>query len=272
MLKTILIALDGSDFAARAVPVAADLAHRAGAGTRALAIAKNRAELAWLHDHVSAATERYRLDASIEFLVNPDPATLLLERTLDDGTALCLATHDRLKPVAALIHSVGAAVIDHATRPVVAVGPRASVSSFGQDVVVALDGVDDAGPLLAVAAAWAIQLQTRLRIVTVYEPVLPDVRQSQHYTRRHGPPSDPDVYLGTMAERARDLGLVDVETVAVADPVGVTPGIEAHLAERAALLLVLGGGRRHRLHGHPGVVHGVLASITSPVLVVNRNE
>jgi hypothetical protein len=34
-----------------------------------------------------------------------------------------------------------------------------------------VDGVDSAEAVLAVAASWALQLHSRLRIVTVYEPV-----------------------------------------------------------------------------------------------------
>jgi nucleotide-binding universal stress UspA family protein len=106
----------------------------------------------------------------------------------------------------------------------------------------------------------------------VYEPVLSDVRRPEHYTRLHGPPGDPDTYLSAMAERVSDVGLQGVETVAIGDPIGPAPGLEQHLADRPALLLVLGGGRMHRPHVHGGVARRVLANATLPVLIVNRNE
>ena len=93
-----------------------------------------------------------------------------------EGTTLCLASHDRIPPGAKLTHSVGSTLIERAEYPLVVVGANAS-TELGSDVVVALDGVDNAEPLLAVAAAWALSLESRLRIVTVYEPVLPDLRR-----------------------------------------------------------------------------------------------
>ena len=273
MLRTIVIALDGSDFAARAVPVGTTLARRGGANVRAVAIARSDAEIDWTYQRVF---EDARLDGidrdEIDFLVDPDPAKILLERTSAEGVVLCLATHDRSKPIAALLHSVGSEVVDRAPCPVIAVGSNASVESLADDVVVALDGVSNAEPVLAVAAAWALQLHSRLRIVTVYEPVPSDVRRPEHYTRLHGPPDDPDVYLSAMAQRVNEVGVEGLETVAIGDPIGPAPGIEQHLADRPALLLVLGGGHPHRPHVHAGVAHRVLLNATTPVLIVNRNE
>ena len=273
MFRTMVIALDGSEFAARAVPVGTTLARRGGTNVRAVAIARNDAEVEWTYKRIFEDSNLDGLDrAEIDFLVDPDPAKILLAKTADDGSVLCLATHDRPKPVTALMHSVGSEVIEHATHPVIAVGSNASVESLADDVVVALDGVDNAEPLLAVAAAWALQFHSRLRIVTVYEPVLSDVRRPAHYTRLHGPPGDVDVYLSAMAQRVSDVGLGDVETVAIDDPIGPAPGLEQHLADRPALLLVLGGGHAHRPHVHGGVARRVLANATLPVLIVNRNE
>ena len=273
MFRTVVIALDGSEFAARAVPVGMTLARRGGANVRAVAIARNDAEIDWTYNRVFEDANLDGLDrAEIDFFVDPNPATILLAETADNGTVLCLATHLRPKPVTALLHSVGSEVIDHAIHPVIAVGSNASVESFADDVVVALDGLDNAEPLLAVAAAWALQLHSRLRIVTVYEPVLSDVRRPEHYTRLHGPPGDPDVYLGAMAERVSDVGLEALETVAIGDPIGPAPGLEQHLAARPALLLVVGGGHPHSRHLHAGVAHRVLENATLPVLIVNRNE
>jgi nucleotide-binding universal stress UspA family protein len=273
MFRTMVIALDGSEFAARAVPVGTTLARRGGTNVRGVAIARNDAEVEWTYKRVFEDSNLEGLDrADIDFLVDPDPAKVLLAKTADDASVLCLATHDRPNPVTALMHSVGSEVIERATDPVIAVGSNASVESLADDVVVALDGVDNAEPVLAVAAAWALQFHTRLRIVTVYEPVLSDVRRPEHYTRLHGPPGDSDVYLSAMAQRVSDVGLEGVETVAIGDPIGPSPGLEQHLADRPALLLVLGGGLAHRPHLHGGVARRVLANATLSVLIVNRSE
>jgi hypothetical protein len=59
--------------------------------------------------------------------------------------------------------------------------------------VVALDGKHSAEALLSTGTAWADALHAPLRVVTVYEPVLPDVRNPDHFSRTHGPSSDPIV-------------------------------------------------------------------------------
>jgi nucleotide-binding universal stress UspA family protein len=273
MFRTIVIAIDGSDFAQRAVPVGTTLARRGGANVRAVAVARNDAEIDWAHKRVFGDANVEGLDlAEIDFLVDADPAKVLLGKAAADDTVLCLATHDRSKPVAVLMRSVGSEVIERAAHPVIAVGSNASVASFADDVVVALDGGEGAEPLLAVAAAWALQLHSRLRIVTVYEPVPSDVRRPEHYTRLHGPPGDPDAYLSAMAQRVSDVGLESFDTVAIGDPTGPAPGIEQHLAEQPALLLVLGSSHPHRPRVHASVAHRVLSNVTVPVLIVNRNE
>jgi hypothetical protein len=74
-----------------------------------------------------------------------------------EGTALCLASHERVPPAAKLMHSVRSALIERAQHPLVVVGANASTEWLGSDVVVALDGVGNAERLLAVAAAWALR-------------------------------------------------------------------------------------------------------------------
>ena len=117
---------------------------------------------------------------------------------------LCLATHDQPDPAATVLHAVGSLVLERSERPVVVVGPRASAEVLGSDVV-AVDGVTDPERLLGVAAAWATQLGSGLRIVTVYEPVLFYLDRPGHYTRHDGPAGDPDDYVKSV----RDL-VVDV--------------------------------------------------------------
>jgi nucleotide-binding universal stress UspA family protein len=272
MLRNLVIPLDGSEFAARALPVGMALASGAHAAVRVIGIAPTDAELAMTYDQVYDDAKRAGLDPDdVEIRVDPEPVTVLLELADLEGTALCLASHNRMPPAAKLTHSVGSALIERAQHPLVVVGRHASTESLGSDVVVALDGVGNAEPLLAVAAAWALALQSRLRIVTVYEPVLSDLRRPAHYTRDHGPPGDPDVYLSSMRERVTDVGLVGVDIVAIPDPVSVTAGLEHHLASAPARLLVLGGGHRG-VSLSRGVARKVVDNATLPLLIVNRTS
>jgi hypothetical protein len=273
VFDTMVMPLDGSPFAADALPIGAALARDAGAALRVVGIARSDAELALTYDHVHDDAKRAGLDAEdVDVFVDPDPVGVLLRVAGEGGNVLCLASHDRPKPVAALMHAVGSELIERAVRPLVVVGSNPSTAAPGTDVVVAVDGTGNAEPLLAVAATWALQLRRRLRIVTVYEPVLSDLRRPEHFDRRHGPPGDPDVYLAAMRDRVSDVGLDGVETVAVGDPVSAGSGLEQHLADHPARLLVVGGGHRHRPHLSAGVAHHLLATATLPLLIVNRNE
>lgn len=273
MFRNVVIPLDGSEFSAHALPIGVALAAAAHASVHVVGVVENDAELAWTHDHVRDDAKRAGVDvAHVEVRVDPDPVKILLELSDDEDNVVCLAAHDRMPPAARLLHAVGSHVIGLARRPLVVVGPNASTERLGTDVVVALDGVSDAEPLLAVAAAWAIQLQSRLRIVTVYEPVLPDVRRPEHFTRLHGPPGDPEVYLSSMREHVADVGVLGIDTVAIADAVSVGAGLEQHLGDLPARVLVLGGGHpgKPRLSG--GVARHLLAAATVPLLIVNRTN
>jgi nucleotide-binding universal stress UspA family protein len=272
MLRNLVIPLDGSEFASRALPLGLHLASHANAAVHVIGIAPTEDERAWTYDHVCDDAKRAGLDVeSVEVRVDPEPVKALLEIADLEGTALCLASHDRVPTAAKVLHSVGSELIERAQHPLVVVGPNGSTEWLDSDVVVALDGVGNAEPLLAVAAAWALSLHSRLRIVTVYEPVLSDLRRSQHFTRHHGPPGDPDVYLAAMRDRVADVGLAGVDTVAIPDPVGVSAGIEHHLADAPGRLLVLGGGHRG-ISLSRGVGRSVLDNATLPMLIVNRTS
>jgi nucleotide-binding universal stress UspA family protein len=272
MLRNLVIPLDGSEFAARALPVGIELASAANAAVRVIGIAPTDAELAVTYDRVHDDAKRAGLDPNdVEIRVDPEPVIVFLKLANIEGTALCLASHDRVPPVAKLMHSVGSALIERAQHPLLVVGANASRESLGSDVVVALDGVDNAEPLLAVATAWALALKSRLRIVTVYEPVPSDLRRPAHFSRDHGPPGDPDVYLSSMRERVSDVGLAGVDIAAIPDAVSIAVGLEHHLANAPARLLVLGGGHRG-VSLSRGVARNVLETATCPLLIVNRTS
>ncbi len=271
MIHNVVVPLDGSAYSERALPVGNALAHAADAKVTVLGVAPSGAEHAWFYDRVTDAATRAGVGpAAIDVRVDPDPVLVLLEVASDHHNVLCLATHDRMRPATKVRHAVGSRVLDRSRHPLVVVGPHASTDGRGTDVVVALDGTTNAEPLLAVASSWALQLRSRLRLVTVYEPTLSDLRRPQHFTRALGPPCDPGIYLDAMRERVADVGLDRVDTVAIPDPVSVTAGLEHHLADAPARLLVLGGG--HTPHPTPsgGVARSLLHNLTIPLLIVNR--
>jgi len=267
MFRHLVVSLDGSEYAAHALPVGVQLAVAAGASIRVLGVARSDAELASTYDHVVSEAQRAGVDvANIEVRVDPDPTALLVSIAADEHSVLCLASHLRPNPIAALMHSVGSRVIERAARPVVVVGPMASTESVGSDVVVALDGVSDAQPLLDAGTAWARQLGGALRLVTVYEPVLAEVGQPDLFVRGWGTSYNPDVYLGAMMERVDSERLAGVEAVSVRDMSGPAAGLKQHLAHLPARLVVLGADQ-----APSRVARELLETARSPLLIVNGN-
>jgi nucleotide-binding universal stress UspA family protein len=266
MFRQLVVPLDGSEFAAHALPVSVQLAAAAGVPVHVLGVVRNAAELAWTYDHVASDAQRVGVDvADVEVRVNIDPAALLLAVAADERNVLCLASHLRPKPIQTLLHSVGSRVIERSPRPVVVVGPNASTAGVG-DVVVALDGVSNAQPLLDAGTEWARQLGRSLRLVTVYEPVLAEVGDPNLFVRLWGNSYDPNVYLEAMMERVDNAGLAGVTAVAIRDMSGPAAGLKQHLAHSSAGLVVLGAnGARSR------VASELLATTRSPLLIVNGN-
>jgi nucleotide-binding universal stress UspA family protein len=267
MFRHIVIAIDGSEFASHALPSGVRLAAAAGASVRVLGVAPSDAELAWTYDHVVSDARGAGVDeADVNVVVDPDPTKTLLGVVVDDENVLCLASHLHVKPVAALMHSVGSRVIERSPRPVVVVGPNASTEGLGSDVVVALDGISDPQPLLDAGATWARRLGAGIRLVTVYEPVLAEAGEPTVFVRHWGSSYDTDVYLDIVKERIDDTGLAGVEAVGIRDLLSPAAGLKRHLADSPAQLVVVGADR-----APAHVVKDVLESASSPVLIVNGN-
>jgi hypothetical protein len=271
MIETVVVALDGSEFAAAAIPVAAAITESDHAGIRLVGIARNDGEYAWMYDHVHDAAFRLapRDEPEVDVIVDPDPAGVLLTISSDPKHVLCFATHDHRPLVTRLIDSVGSTVLERALNPLVLVGANVRAQATTGDVVVAVDGVHDPGRLLATAREWARQLHAPLRLVTVYEPVLEDLRRPGYFARHHGPSIDPDRYLDEIS-RAIEPDRVDaITTAAIADPVSVPAGLVRHLEEHPARVLVVG----HRNGGGAlpaGTVRELLRTAKVPLVFVNH--
>jgi nucleotide-binding universal stress UspA family protein len=268
MFKTIVVPIDGSALSRLALPVAAALAGTGHGALRLVAIARDDSEVepSRLRLHEAAGSLPATPGADLDVIMDTDPVGALLDIAGDATTVLCFGSHDHSHPVAELLGSVGSKVAERATHPFVIVGPNGAAEASGADVVVALDGGDDPDPVLPTAVAWANHLSAPLRIVTVYEPVPADVRDPQHYSRGHGPSTDPDVYLDAMRRRIDDPGLTGVATAAIGDPVSVAAGLAQHLSQHPALLLAVGGAHHHLWSS--SLTRDLLRGSPPPVLVV----
>jgi len=232
--RTILVPLDGSDAALRAVPTAQALGRRFGA-----AVSVSRAIL-------------------------PQAAAV-------DDCMLCLSTdgHGRVAgPFAGSVARGPVVVVgpfvgrpntgrDHPHAPLEA-----------DRLVACVDGHEASEAVLPVAAAWAHALGMKLTIVTVAEPCPPPLRIGAPWRRGHGPEEDADEYVRRLADRW-SIEAPGVDGDVVYDPISPASGMRDYLAARPTGLIAIGSPRRgglHHLLGSAGA--GIVHASTVPALVV----
>ena len=174
--RTFVVPLDGSDFASRAIPIAAELCDRMHAGL-VLATVSTRLDVdtrtvrpRWLDDAArgvrSAAVEVAVVDTD-------DPAAGVVGLLRDRGDAgLVMATHGRGVLGTAALGGVAQEIVRVAGIPVLLVG-RACDDHLGWcgPVLVCHDGSDSAATALAPGRAWAAALGVPIEAVHVFHPL-----------------------------------------------------------------------------------------------------
>jgi nucleotide-binding universal stress UspA family protein len=291
--KTVLVTLDGSPLAERALPYGAALAQAgygrlvlvraAAAPTMAeldtreelLAAAQEEAKI-YLHEIVARLEEqRPGIERRTETVVVPvrhGSVAEALRRTAREQGAdvVVMATHGRSGPGRWLYGSVADAVLRHAEVPVLLVpataGPLWSPGA-GQRILVPLDGSPLALAALPAAAELAAVLRADLHLLRVVEP--PVALRAWDYTSPAFEaavevPPDPAAevaevtkYLEGVAATLRARGL----TVRVSAEVGLVASTIAAVAEeqRATVIAMA-------THGRGGVARLVLGSVATGVL------
>lgn len=167
---SVLVPLDGSELAERALVPAGRLATALGAELHVVSNARHD-ERWWYERYLERLQERVRVTAHVSDDLDPATAIASEVGSLDPCIA-CLATHGRSRS-AAIVGSTFARVVRH--LPVVAVGPHVAEGSGDPDhLVVCLDGSAVGEQALPLAAAWARRLGWRVTLVTAADPVLVD--------------------------------------------------------------------------------------------------
>jgi nucleotide-binding universal stress UspA family protein len=260
----IVVPVDGSPFAERALPVAAWVARATGAPLHLIEVVAgpdgSATAITYLHD-----LARRHGAPTWEVATDDDPVAAIAAAGSAGGRGLvCLSTRGRDRS-AAVLGSVAAAVLDCTTAPAFPVGPEARPPCADDaPVVVAVEGAADDGGLVDVAARWATLLDRRLVIATVAGPLPSGLREGRSPRRARGP-ADAETHLAGLAAGLRGA----VETHVVHDPISVRGGL-IRFVDRTAGLLVMGWHRRSRplralLGSHTArVVHDVEV----PTLVV----
>jgi len=247
-VRHVVVPLDGSPFAERALPVAAWLAAAVGAGVHLV-------EVIPPGDDEGAETATRYLDSTCRHhhgtswdVVRQDEVgdALAAEVTRSGGRLACLATHGRGR--SPTIGSVAVSLLERSREPLMLVGPAArAVTASDAPLAVAVDRTPHDDVVVGVALGWAALLARHLDIVTVDDERGGDVPELERYVR-------------SVEARSRGCG-VTVGTRVVRDAIDVRDGLVPVL-DRTSALVVLGS------HVHPG--HGPLAPGSHAVSIVHN--
>src|SRR5579871_752888 len=126
--RHLLVPLDGSEGAARALPVARALAGRLGAEIHTVSVATAPEHAGELRDHAAKLLGTDPADERVHVVVGDDPARTIRAQAATLAPCLvCMATHGRARVPEAVIGSVARNVVAASAQPVVTVGPACPV-------------------------------------------------------------------------------------------------------------------------------------------------
>jgi nucleotide-binding universal stress UspA family protein len=255
-IATVVVALDGSPLAERAVGVAQWVARSLHARVEVVEVVSDAEQAPAARAYLHALAD------SAEVYIRPNAAEALsMTFGLGDRVLPCMATHGRGRS-SAVLGSVAADVLSNIDRPMLLVGPTAVAPASSAPLVVAVDGSEADDELMRVALGWARALDRRLVAITVVEPA-PEGFDSDHPAERSIGPVDVDACHRSLVERASSSG-VDVEAVVINNPVSVRDGIERWLSSLGPALVVAGTHRRHGLARLVRGDHAAQIARTSP--------
>lgn len=249
----VLVPLDGSDLAERALAPARWLAASLGVGVHVVTAAPPGDPRpagtggAAAPSHLDALGARVP-EAAVHVVAASTPGRAIVTTARELGGALvCMSTRGRSR-TAALAGSTFVDVAAGLGAPLVAIGSRVrwATALSGARVVVSLDGYPAAERLLAPAGAWARRLGLRVSLVTATDPLLVGHGESGRRSQ-YGPDHDPVAYLDELAGRP-ELAGVDVDTRVLWGSVSPHVSLGEHLDEHpATLVLATTRSRRRRL-------------------------
>jgi nucleotide-binding universal stress UspA family protein len=236
-VRHVVVPLDGSPFAERAVLVAGWLASALGADVHLVEVVacgdREGAENATRY--VDSAC-RHHHATSWDVVQHDDVGDAIADAVAGPGARLvCLSTHGRGR--SPTVGSVAVSVLERSSRPVMLVGPAARAVTAGDaPVAVAVDGAPHDDRLVRLALGWAARLGRRLLIVTVAESAARH-RGSPGPTLGWGA-TDLHRYVESVAARTLGCGVI-VDTRVVEDAIDVRDGL-VRLLDRTSALVVLG--------------------------------
>ena len=179
MVKTIVVALDGSDFALRALPIGAELALHVDADLVLVTTTMARhpgtgMSPVWL-DAASASVTGVTVRTEV---LDEHPAAAAIATVMGSvpDPVLCMATHGWGAIRTSVLGSVAEDVVRTLGAPFLLVGPHAAAdrgrtSEFTGPVVIGHDGSPAADAVLPAALEWARALETGILVVNAFHPL-----------------------------------------------------------------------------------------------------
>lgn len=259
MFGDVLVPLDGSPQAERALRIAIPLCNYLGSTLRVASYVDSQF-LEQTMNEVSEAVSRAGADASLQtdILVRTPSLTVvdaisgLLEET--PGTLLCMATHGRGRSEL-FTGSVASQILHRTSSPVILVGPHCDADDFTVDgtIVVAVDGSSTSESVVPVATAWAIVTHSPVEVVSVIKP-----EADRIVAASHGDLLESSYVHGVARTIESSIGRsVDFETL---HDTNAAHAIVSHIeAERVSMVAMA-------THGATGLARLTAGSVTAEVI------
>lgn len=263
MFSQIVVPLDGSGVAARALKPGAVLARELDSPLRVVGYAAPD-YVGDLQRQVTAAVDDAELTgvtveidvSSVDGRTVPECLAEVIDTT--PGSLVCMSSTGRGR-TGAIFGSVAEGVLRARFGPVLLLGPSCDVDGFGLGgrLVVPLDGSDTSESILPIAAAWTIVFHYEPELVAVASPTAP--RAMATAARGGADAGSESSYVHRMAEQlAAETGKsVDFDVLHDDDAVG---GIVDHLTSSRGSLVALS------THGATGLARLVAGSVAMGVV------
>ena len=258
--KTLVVPLDGSEFAERALPIATTLAERLDAGLL-LVSAEHQGPLdprAYLDEQVA----RLSPHRPAAFVTSESDAAAAITEAVSGGDDLvvCMTTHGRGRLRWAALGSVAENVIRLADRPMILVGRhcRTDFLERSTHLLACADGGEGSAELGTATREWSQLLGLDLHVAVVVHPL--DVESAEH----------PNSLLDPLAAEFGDATRATTRLVRSGYPAGALADVADELP--AALVAMSCRAREGLARFALGsVTMGVLHLAPCPLLVTHQD-
>jgi nucleotide-binding universal stress UspA family protein len=257
--RSVLVPLDLSFDADRALPVADSLAKRTGVRVDVVSVTSPGIDAH--HDIGEVRAHACAMGVNlcgIHIRHDDDVAGGVIAQAASDDALLCCATHARGRWTELLLHNTSADIIRRSTRPLLLVGPETEIvprPGFTH-VLACVDGSPATPQVASTAAMWGRLLETKVHVLEVVDEDHPDDTPMAWSPCQR------------IASTLQGLGIDTTWDLVVSDDPAEAIRRAAH--DLGSPLLVMG------THGHPEIEHPALGRVSlavvqdspHPVLVV----